>query len=78
MQNSERKYLGIPSDVPSWFADAWAICEAPTEQERADIFDSLPEDWRHRLGSARFKAVCNIDVDGEPLLRGLLFSVPRL
>lgn len=76
--NRERKYLGIPAHVPSWFADAWSTCDAPTEHDRASILESLPDDVRRPLGSARFEAVCRIDVDGESLIRGLLFSVPRL
>lgn len=78
VENRERKYLGIPSDVPPWFVDAWSVCEAPTDQERGAIIESLPSDLRQSLGNARFEAVCRIDVDGEPLLRGLVFSVPRL
>lgn len=78
VENRERKYLGIPSDVPPWFVDAWSICEAPTDQERGAIIESLPSDLRQSLGNARFEATCRIDVDGEPLLRGLVFSVPRL
>jgi hypothetical protein len=78
VENRERKYLGLPSDVPSWFADAWSICQAPTEQEKVRITESLPDDLRRSLGNARFEAVCQIDVDGEPLMRGLIFSVPRL
>ncbi|MFV0492789.1 MAG: hypothetical protein ACK5M4_13315 [Pseudorhodobacter sp.] len=77
-ENREKKYLGITSDVPSWFADAWSICQAPTEQERVGIIESLPDNLHRSLGNARFEAVCRIDVDGEPLLRGLVFSVPRL
>jgi hypothetical protein len=78
IENRERKYLGIPSEVPSWFADAWSTCQAPTEQEQVGITVSLPDDLRRRLGNARFEAVCWINVDGEPLMRGLIFSVPRL
>lgn len=78
IENRDRKYLGIPADVPSWFADAWSICRAPTEQDRADIAENLPDDMRRTLVTARFEAVCRIDVDGQPLTRGLLFSVPRL
>jgi hypothetical protein len=78
IENRERKYLGIPSEVPSWFADAWSICQAPTEQEQVGITESLPDDLRRSLGNARFEAVCRIDVDGEPLMRGLVFSVPNL
>lgn len=79
IENRDRKYLGIPADVPSWFADAWSTCQAPSEQDRADIAESLSDEMRRGfLVSARLEAVCRIDVDGQPLLRGVLFSVPRL
>ena len=78
VENRDIRYIGISQNVPSWFANAWSVCEAPTEQERDSIMESLPNDTLHELGNARFEAVCQIDADGESLLRGVLFSVPRL
>lgn len=78
VENRDRKYLGVPADVPSWFKESWSFCDAPTDEEREFIPPSLPADLQQNLVGARFEAVCHIDVDGEPLLRGLLFSVPRV
>lgn len=76
--NPDRKYLGIPYDVPSWFEDAWSYCETPAEGETNAILNTMPEDMRRDLISARLDGICTIDSDGEKILRGLLFSVPKL
>lgn len=75
--NPDRKYLGLPLDVAPWFEVAWSWCEAPTEEDRTE-FSRLPPDLRRIFETARFDGVCRIDVDGEQIVRGLLFSVPRM
>jgi hypothetical protein len=75
--NWERRYLGIPFDVQPWFNDAWSWCKRPTEDENADL-DQMPDEFKRTVQNARFEAVCRIDVDGTEVIRGLIFSVPRL
>lgn len=75
--NPDRKYLGIPLDVQPWFREAWSWCKSPTEQEKSEI-ERMPDDFQRSVENARFEAICRIDVDGTEILRGLIFSVPRL
>jgi hypothetical protein len=75
--NRERKYLGVPLEVQPWFKEAWSWCKRPTPEEIADLL-GMPEDIRRKVENARFEAVCRIDVDGKEIVRGLIFSVPRL
>lgn len=77
LANPSRKYLGVPLDVPSWFEDAWVFCDKPTEAELAEIA-TFPEDFQESVRSARLEAVCMLDVDGQDLPRGLIYSVPKL
>jgi hypothetical protein len=78
LANPDRIYLGVTSDVAPWFKDAWSICSSPSEDERVGYQQSLPVELQTELANARFDAVCRIDVDGKEVLRGLLYSVPRL
>jgi hypothetical protein len=75
--NSDRQYLGVPFDVQPWFADAWSWCKSPTAEEQADL-ELMPDDFQRSIENARFEAVCRIDVDGSDIVRGLIFSVPKL
>ncbi len=75
--NRDRKYLGVPFDVQPWFEDAWSWCKSPTEEEKAEL-ERTPDDFKRTVENARFEAVCRIDVDGTDVVRGLIFSVPRL
>lgn len=77
--NPDRKYLGIPLDVAPWFQKAWSTCTPPTDDERTYIETNMPEDMKSDLQGARFDAVCYIEIDGEErILRGLLYSVPKV
>ncbi|MCW8842178.1 MAG: hypothetical protein OQK00_02060 [Rhodobacteraceae bacterium] len=76
--NPDRKYLGVPYEVPSWFEDAWSYCEKPTGAETNAILNTMPEDMRREFTGARIEGICTIDADGEKIPRGLLFSVPKL
>ncbi len=77
LANRDRKYLGFRYEVQPWFEDAWSWCKSPTEQEKAYL-EQMPDDFRRTVENARFEAVCRIDVDGTEVVRGLIFSVPRL
>lgn len=73
-----RDYLGIPFKVAPWFEDAWSFCTPATEDERERADRTMPEEARENLRYARLDAVCNIDVDGEKVARGLIYSIPKL
>ncbi|MFC4214831.1 hypothetical protein [Pseudophaeobacter arcticus] len=76
--NPDRKYLGVPYEVPSWFKEAWSYCEKPSSEEARVILNNMPEDMRRKFTGARLDALCSIVSDGEKIPRGLLFSVPSL
>jgi len=78
LASPDRRYLSIPFDVAPWFKDAWSICTSPSEKERDGLLGSMPEELKKSLWNARLDAVCRIDVDGEEVLRGMIFSVPNL
>jgi len=76
--NPDRRYLGVPMDVAPWFEYVWSECRPPT-QEVIEYFDnSMPEDLKITLQGARFDAFCFIPLDGEGIIRGAIFSVPKL
>ncbi|QPZ92506.1 hypothetical protein [Thioclava electrotropha] len=75
--NRDRRYLGFPLEVEPWFEEAWSWCKKPTALER-DELERTPEEFKRQIANARFEAVCRIDVDGKEIVRGLIFSVPRL
>lgn len=77
--NPDRKYLGVPSDVPPWFEDVWSTCANASNDDRTFYEKSMPETIKRDLVGARLDGICTIEVeDGEKLLRGLIYSVPRL
>jgi hypothetical protein len=77
MASRDRRFIGIPSDVPRWFEDTWSTCHRGTDEEREYILSTLPEDVASEMVGARLDAICLIEVEGErPLLRGLIYSVP--
>jgi hypothetical protein len=73
----DRQFLGYPIEVEPWFQDAWSWCVAPSVEEKK-WQETWPEDLRQKVQNARFDAVCTIDVDGKKIVRGVIFSVPRL
>jgi hypothetical protein len=77
LANRDRSYIGFPTEVQPWFEDAWSWCKPPTEQEKASL-ELMPDDFKRQVENTRFEAVCRIDVDGQDIVRGLIFSVPRL
>ena len=78
LANPSRRYFGVPLVVAPWLEDVWSICISPSEDERVEFQQSMPDEIRQDLAYARFDAVCRIDVDGEKVLRGLLYSIPKL
>lgn len=76
--NPERSYFAVPFQVAPWMQTAWSTCTAPTEEERVGYAEGMPEDLKQNLAYSRFEAVCRITVDGEVVVRGLLYSVPKL
>lgn len=78
LANPDRRYFGIPFVVTPWLEDVWSICAPPSEDERVGFQQSMSDELKQDLAYARFDAVCRIDVEGEIVLRGLLYSVPKL
>jgi hypothetical protein len=77
--NPDRRYLGIPFDVPVWFKDEWSTCIKPSEEELQYIEASLSDDAKQQLTGARLDAFCYIETDGDQrIARGLIYSVPKL
>lgn len=73
----DRKFLGLPSEVPAWFEDTWSKCRMPTRDEKAYYETTTEGDWRAKMVGARIEAVCEIEADGELIPRGLIYSVPK-
>ncbi len=76
--NPNRRYLGIPFTVPSWFETSWSECSPPSEEERIGITSEMPAETLQQLRGARFDFVCRFDVDGETIYRGVIYSVPKI
>jgi hypothetical protein len=68
----ERKYLGVPFKVPEWYKLAWSFCSSPSSREKVELKEM-------NLGpGARLEAVCRLKVDETEILRGAIYSVPRV
>ena len=78
MANPDRRYFGVPFDVAPWMVNAWSTCTAPDAEAVAYFKETMPVGYKQKLEYARFDAVCVVDVDSEKVLRGLLYSVPKL
>ena len=77
MANPDRRFIGLPSDVPHWFEDTWSTCRVGTEAERDYIITNMPEDVKREMVGARLDAICFIEIEGErPILRGMIYSIP--
>jgi hypothetical protein len=76
--NPDRRYIGVAMIVPKWFEDAGAICNAPKDEEKRRIEETMPDEKKANLIGARLDAVCYIEADDLRLARGLIYSVPRL
>lgn len=76
--NPKRHYLSLEATVPQWMATAWSTCTSPTDVEKDEILANLADDAKLYVTGTRFEAICRVDLDGQPMLRGLLFSAPRL
>ena len=78
LANPDRRYFSVPFVVTPWLEDVWSICISPSEDERVRFQQSMSDELKQDLAYARFDAICRIDVEGEIVLRGLLYSVPKL
>jgi hypothetical protein len=79
LANPDRRYLGIPLDVPEWFVGAWSYCTAVTDAERNELAVSMPDEMQRSLTGARFDYTCRLELDdNEELVTGFIFSVPDL
>lgn len=75
----DRKYLGLPMKVAPWFEDVWSTCVPPTQEMRDYVDRVLTDHWKTQLQGARFDAFCYIEVENQQsIVRGLIYSVPRL
>lgn len=78
----DRTYLGVPYEVPSWLSDKWSDCTSDgideNEVVRRRIVPTMPERLRADLIGARLEYVCSFDLgNGEKVIRGYVFSVPK-
>lgn len=78
LANRDRSYFGVPLEVQEWMKDAWFFCLPPTDEERTYYENGMPEEIARQLEFAQFEAVCSLDVDGNKVVRGLLYSIPKL
>ena len=69
-----RRYLARPRiGVPEQYQGVWSYCALPGEEEAARFTSAL------RAGpDARLEGICSIDVDGQELRTGMVFSVPKI
>ena len=69
----DREYWGVAFEVPFWAESAWSFCIRPDKAQQVAISKSVD------LGAgSRLEAVCTLDIDGEIIDRGAVFSTPRL
>lgn len=78
LADPDRSYFGMAFKVAPWIVNAWSTCALPSDEERIYFQERMPEDVKLQLEHARFDAVCVVDVDGVEVLRGLVYSVPKL
>lgn len=75
--NPDRRFIAVLSEVPYWFQDVWATCRVGTEEERAYIIGTLPDDVKRKLVGTRLDAICYIELEGQrAIVRGLIYSIP--
>ena len=68
-----RRYRGYPAtNVPDWYLETWSFCRPFSEDEQAEIQRNADFGPGHR-----WEAVCEIDADGETVIRGWIASVPN-
>jgi len=76
--NPDRMYINLTYEVPTWLEDAWSNCTPPIDKESVEIAQSMPDELKRKMIGARLDAICRIDVEGEEVWRGLLYSAPKL
>ena len=71
-RDNGRKYLAFSAaDVPNWHIDSWSFCRKMSNEELSGMFGT-----KNTGPGFRWEGVCEIDLDGEPLTRGWIGSVP--
>ena len=79
MAKTDRRYIGVPVDVATWFEDAWSTCRPDIPEAQSYFEESMPEELKARLQGTRFEAICVIELeDQEDIVRGAIYSVPKL
>jgi hypothetical protein len=74
-ERTTRRYFGYRAEVPFYLEASWSFCRPPREDEQQSVSTFMKRrDWP----GERFEAVCEIDVDGEAVIRGWITSVPKL
>lgn len=76
--NRDRRYIGVPLQVAPWFETVWSFCDTPSDEDRTGVDQLMPDESRNRLVGARLDAICVIEADDARILRGFVYSVPRL
>jgi hypothetical protein len=51
---------------------AWSFCNPPTDNDQASFDAQFPDRIQ------RLDPVCQLDIDGKSVLRGLVLSIPDL
>ncbi|MGV8831552.1 MAG: hypothetical protein ACOH2N_06210 [Devosia sp.] len=74
-EDMNRRYLGMPLEVPSYLEKTWSRCRPPSIEENPQVVQFMES---RDLPGARFEAICEIELDGDLVTRGLLISVPRV
>lgn len=74
-EDKTRRYLGMPLKVPSYLEKTWSLCRPPLREEAPEVLQFMES---RDLPGARFEAICEIELDGDVVTRGVLISVPRV
>lgn len=72
------RFFGVTYDVEFWLKGVWSNCRIPTESEVAELRASLPEKTQRNMLRATLSWICFIDVNGDQVFRGVIFTAPRL
>jgi hypothetical protein len=72
-ERTARRYLGYQAEVPFYLKESWSFCRPPRTDEQQGVSNFMKaRDWP----GERFEAVCEIEVDEKPVVRGWITSVP--
>ncbi len=77
----DRKFLALPFDVSDALKTGWSRCLPFDDALLKDWLASvaqMSEDQQIELRGARWDLFCALDIDGEFVPRGVVYSFPRL